>query len=240
MDDTVQAGRGRRARWLLLGTAVLQAVSPLVAGFDQGSGADPVVVPPGGFFAVWGVVVLGSVAAALWGLPLHRATRAPWTGVQVPVSVAQVGFVVWLLAAATTPALTLPVFLGMLGVLTWSLWTVLHTPADRLTRVLLGGTLGVYTGWSAAAVWLNAATLLPGDATAVWALLVAGAALTACAGARLFGGQWGFTLAAGWALLGVVVSTSGAGEPGLAALAAGGLAAVAVTALASRRSAAST
>jgi hypothetical protein len=129
------------------------------------------------------------------------------------------------------------VFLVMLGVLTRSLWTVLRTPADRLTRVLLGGTLGVYTGWSAAAVWLNAAALLPGGATAAWALLVAGAALTACAGARLFGGQIGFTLAAGWALLGVVVSTSGAGETGLAALATAGLAAVAVTALASRKAA---
>lgn len=237
MNESVRAGRGRRARWLLLGTAVAQAVSPLVAGFDQGSGADPVVVPPGPFFAVWGVVVLGSVAAALWGLPLPRATRGPWTAVQVPVSVVQVGFVVWLLAAATAPALTLPVFLVMLGVLTWSLWTVLRTPADRLTRILLGGTLGVYTGWSAAAVWLNAAALLPGGATAAWALLVAGAALTACAGARLFGGQIGFTLAAGWALLGVVVSTSGAGETGLAALATAGLAAVAVTALASRKAA---
>ena len=194
-------------------------------------------MPPGPFFAVWGVVVLGSVAAALWGLPLARATRAPWTAVQVPVSVAQTGFVVWLLAAATAPALTLPVFLVMLGVLTWSLRTVLRTPCDRPTRVLLGGTLGVYTGWSAAAVWLNGATLLPGDATVAWALLVTGAALTACAGARLFGGQLAFTLAAGWALLGVVVSTSGAGEPGLAALAAAGLATVAVTALASRTSA---
>ncbi len=65
MGNTVRAGRGRRARWLLLGTAVVQAASPLFAGFDQGSDADPVVVPPGPFFAVWGVVVLGSVAAAL-------------------------------------------------------------------------------------------------------------------------------------------------------------------------------
>src|SRR3712207_1924987 len=138
VDESVLAGRGRRARWLLPGTAVVQAVSPLIAGFDQGSGADPVVVPPGPFFAVWGVVVLGSVAAALAGLPLPRATRGPWPAVQVPVSVAQVGFVVWLLAAATAPALTLPVFLVMLGVLTWSLWTVLRTPADRLTRVQIG------------------------------------------------------------------------------------------------------
>ena len=139
MDASVRAHRGRWTRWLLLGTALVQAGSPLVAGFDQGSGADPVVVPPGPFFAVWGVVVLGSVAAALWGLPLPRATRAPWTAVQVPVSVAQIGFVVWLLTAATAPALTLPVFLVMLGVLTWSLRGVWARLLDRVTRVKLGG-----------------------------------------------------------------------------------------------------
>ena len=238
MGESVRAVRGRRARWLLLGTALAQAVSPQVVGFDEESGADPVVVPPGSFFAIWGVVVVGSVAAALWGLPLRRATRAPWTAVQVPVSLVQVGFVVWLLAAAAAPAFTLPVFLVMLGALAWSLRAVLRTPADRPTRVLLGGTLGVYTGWSAAAVWLNAATLLPGAAPVAWVLLVAGAALTACAGVRLFGGQPAFTLAAGWALLGVIVSAAGAGERGLAALAAVGLAGAVVTALASRRSAA--
>ena len=89
-------------------------------------------------------------------------------------------------------------------------------------------------------MWLNAATLLPGDASVVWALLVAGAALTACAGVRLFGGQPAFTLAAGWAQLGVAVSAAGAGERGLAALAATGLAGAVVTALVSRRFAAPT
>ncbi len=49
VDDTMQARRGRLGRWLLLGTAVVQALSPLAAGFDQGSRADPVVVPPGPF-----------------------------------------------------------------------------------------------------------------------------------------------------------------------------------------------
>jgi hypothetical protein len=238
MDASVPAARGRRARWLLLGTALAQAASPSVIGFDEESETDPVIVPPGAFFAVWGVVVLGSIAAALWGLPLSRATQAPWTAVQLPVSVAQIGFVVWLIAAATAPAFTLPVFLVMLGALAWSLRAVLRTSADRPTRALLGGTLGVYTGWSAAAVWLNAATLLPGDAPAALALLVAGAALTACAGVRLFGGQPAFTLAAGWALLGVVVSAASAGERGLAALAAAGLAGAVVTALVFRRSAA--
>jgi len=180
-------------------------------------------------------VVVGCVAAALWGLPLDRATRPPWTDVQLPVSAVQVGFVLWLVSAASAPALTLPVFVLMLGALAWSLRIVLRTPADRATRVLLGGTLGVYTGWSAAAVWLNAATLLDVDAVAAGALFVAGAAMTACLGARLFGGQPAFALAAGWALLGVVLSSAAAGRSDLAVLAGTGLVAVAVTALLSHR-----
>jgi len=235
---SLRGAQGRRARWLLLGTAVVQAVSPSVVGFAEDA-ADPVVVPPRAFFAIWGVVVLGSIAAALWGMPLRRATRAPWTHVQVPVSVVQVGFVLCLLAAATAPVLTLPIFLVMLGALAWSLHAVLDVPADRTTRVLLAGTLGVYTGWTSAAVWLNAATLVPGDAGGTWWLFVAAAALTACLGARAFGGQPAFTLAAGWALLGVLVSTVEAGQRGLAVLAGSGIAAVAITALGSRRSGAS-
>ena len=62
------------------------------------------------FFAVWTVVVLEAVAAALWGPPLLRAPGQSWTEVQVPVSMAQAGFVVWLLARATTPALRLLVW----------------------------------------------------------------------------------------------------------------------------------
>src|SRR3954452_13655831 len=169
----------RRGRWLLLLTAVAQAVSPLVIPFDQGSQRDPVVVPPGPFFAIWGVIVLGCLAAAAWGFPAARADRAPWRRVQLPLSLAQVGFVVWLVVAARLPVLTLPVFVGMLVLLVPSLLAVLRSAADRPTRVLLGGTLGLYTGWTAAAVWLNAATLLPGlqrDATGV-APMVALAAL---------------------------------------------------------------
>src|SRR3712207_6851371 len=57
---------------LFRSTALLQAVSPPIVGFAQDA-ADPVVVPPGPFFAIWGVVVLGSVAAALWRSEEHTS-----------------------------------------------------------------------------------------------------------------------------------------------------------------------
>ena len=167
---------GSRGRWLLLGTALAQAASPPLAGFDQGSGSDPVVVPPGPFFAIWGPVVLGCLAAAVYRLPVCRATTDPWRRVQLPLSAAQAGFVLWLVAAAQAPVLTLPVFAGMLAALLVCLRVVVRTPTDRWTRVLLGGSVGLYAGWASAAVWVNAATLLPeqvADGTAVPGLLLA-------------------------------------------------------------------
>ncbi|MGY1594470.1 hypothetical protein ACI79D_21025 [Geodermatophilus sp. SYSU D00708] len=228
MTDT----HGRRGRWLLLATAVAQVVGPPVAGFDQGSDTDPVVVPPGPFFAIWGAIVLGCLAAAVWGLPLQRASSEPWRGVQLPLSLAQTGFLAWLVAAATLPVLTLPVFAGMVVALVVCLRRVVATRTDRVTRVLLGGSVGLYTGWASAAVWVNAATLLPAgaaSATAPLAVLLTGAALTAAVLTRLVHGQIAYVLAAGWALLGVLVSTAGHGTELLSAVAAAGLAAVALT-----------
>ncbi len=229
---------GGRGRWLLLGTALAQAASPPVAGFEQASGSDPVVVPPGPFFAIWGPVVLGCPAAAVYGLPVRRATTDPWRRVQVPLSAAQVGFVLWLVAAAQAPALTLPVFAGMLAALLVCLRVLVRTPADRGTRVLLGGSVGLYAGWSSAAVWVNAATLLPeqlADGTAVPGLLLAGAALTAAVVAWLVHWQPAYELAAGWALLGALVSSLGAGATVRGAVAGTGLVAVTAVALLARR-----
>ncbi|MGY1709683.1 hypothetical protein ACI8AC_09265 [Geodermatophilus sp. SYSU D00758] len=219
---------GSRGRWLLLATAVAQAAAPPFAGFDQGSGADPVVVPPGPFFAIWGPVVLGCLAAAVWGLPLRRATADPWRRVHVPLSLAQAGFVLWLVAAAWAPVLTLPVFAGMLALLVVALRAVMTAPADRVTRVLLGGSLGLYAGWASAAVWVNAATLLPERAVSVplLAALLAGAAGTAAALSRLLRGQVAFVAAASWALVGALVSSAAAGAAAPALVAAGGLAVV--------------
>ena len=42
--------------------------------------------------------------------------------------------------------LTLPIFLVMLALLLPSLRAVLAEPSDRITRVLLATTLGVYAG----------------------------------------------------------------------------------------------
>ncbi|MDG6109548.1 hypothetical protein Daura_31635 [Dactylosporangium aurantiacum] len=232
-------------RWLLLGTALLQASAPALVGFG-GDGADPPIVPPASFFAVWGVVVLGCVLAALWGLPRRRAGTAPYRSIQLPLSAVQLGFVAWLVAARSPTAwLTLPIFAAMLAGLVLSLRRVLAnrsaSEADRISRALLGGVLGVYAGWSTAAVWINAATLLPdsalnGDAGLIlqcaFALAAAAAATT---GTYVLRGQAAYTLTAGWALTGVTVSALTAGATPLAVTAVAGLLVVGGVALLRRR-----
>jgi hypothetical protein len=223
-------------------TALAQAASPALIPFDEGDPSDPVVVPPAAFFAIWGVIVLGCLAAAAWGFPLVRATRAPWRRVQLRVSLVQVGFVVWLLAAARVPVLTLPVFVGMLVLLVPSLLAVLGSTTDRATRLLLGGSLGLYTGWSAAAVWLNAATLLPAlqsGASGVAPMLglgalVLGAVATTSALTKVVRADVGYVLAATWALIGAAVGAATSEAPALAAVAAAGVITVLLVAIRTR------
>ncbi|HEY6935276.1 MAG TPA: hypothetical protein VI452_17905 [Marmoricola sp.] len=227
------------ARWWLLGTAVLQLVSPAVIPFDGGSARDLPVVPPSFFFGIWSVITIGCVAAAAWGMPQSRASRPPYRRVQMPVSVVQVLFIVWLVLARFLPPLTVLVFATMLALLTYAMKVVVSSPADRVTRVLLGGSLGLYAGWTAGAVWLNLVTVLPlevqGD-RAVLATALLAAAATCVSGALFFRGSAGFVVGATWACMGILLTSAMAGEVGLAAVAAAGLLATLIAgALASRR-----
>lgn len=227
------------ARWWLLGTAVLQLVSPAVVGFDESSSQDPPVVPPGPFFGIWAVITVGCVVAAGWGFPRSRASRVPYRRVQLPVSAVQLLFIVWLVLARALPPLTVPVFVAMLALLVYALKVVTSTPSDRVTGVLLGGSLGLYAGWAAGAVWLNLASVLPPDARGDHALLAAvlvAAALTCVSGALFFNGEAAFVIGASWACAGICLSAAMTGALGLAAVAAAGLLATLAAGALARRS----
>ncbi|MUN63754.1 hypothetical protein GMA12_11470 [Kocuria sediminis] len=231
-------GSGTWGRWMLLATAITQAASPALSGFTGESASDPVVVPPGPFFAIWGLIVIGCAASALWGLPRERATSAPYARIHWPVSLAQLGFTAWLLAAVSSPAWSVPIFLVMLVCLGTALRIVVTTPTESPTRWLLGTSLGLYTGWAAAAVWVNIATVLPEAArtdTVYLGLLLLGAVISLSVGAVVFRAHPAFIAAGAWALLGVVVSTMAAGAGVLSLGAGAGLAVLAVAAVVVRR-----
>jgi hypothetical protein len=234
----VRQRSGAAARWWLLGTAMLQLTSPAIVGFDESSSQDPPVVPPGFFFGIWVVITIGCVVAAAWGLPWSRASRAPYRRVQLPVSLVQLLFVVWLVLARTLPTLTVPVFAAMLAVLTFALKVVVSSPADRVTRAVLAGSLGLYAGWAAGAVWLNLVTVLSpelrDDHFVLGAALLA-AAVTCVAGALYLDGTAGFVIGACWACVGILLSTAMTGAVGLTAVAGAGLLATLVAGGVARR-----
>ncbi|GAB2584158.1 hypothetical protein Aab01nite_54510 [Paractinoplanes abujensis] len=216
-------------------TALAQLASPAVAGFDQGSAEDPVVVPPGPFFAVWGVVVLGCLVVAVRGLPEQRAGSDDYRRLHVPLSLAQAGFVAWLLAAATAPVITVPVFVLMLVAIGVALFRARSVRSGTRGPVpgagaLVESVLGVYAGWTAAAVWINTATLLDRPSASVLTGLLLGAVATAVLVVSVVARTAVARLAAGvssaWALCGVAISTSTAGAEGLLAVAVAGLVAV--------------
>jgi hypothetical protein len=244
LSVTVPRGAGR---WVLLATAAIQATAPILIDFS-GSDTDLPIVPAEYAFIIWSPIVLGCLAAAAYGLPRQRAASPAYRALHLRLSLVQLLFVAWLLAATSTAVwLTLPIFVTMLALTLDALRRVLATTTerrDRAVRWLLGGTLGVYAGWSTAAVWVNLATLLTdagldasGTVGLLWqALLLAAATASAVLVLRQLGGPLPYASAVGWAFLGVVVSSTKAGASALAAVATLGMLAVAVaTATTNRR-----
>jgi hypothetical protein len=184
----------------------------------------------------------------------------------VRLSVVQVLFVAWLLAATSSAVwLTVPVFAAMLALTLAALRRVLAAErapgaavpdaavtaaraaqgrGDRVVRWLLGGTLGVYAGWSTAAVWVNAASVLPPagmsttglTGTAWQAVFLFAATAAAAVVVRALAAPLPYTATVAWAFAGVVVSSLMASSPGFAAVAAAGLLVVVAVAVAARGS----
>jgi hypothetical protein len=234
---------------LLTVTALLMPAASLLIPVDTDpSGANAAIVPPGVFFAIWGLVIIGSWAIALLGW-----TRSGAQTVDVvawPLVIAQAGFSVWLLFAhlrATHPAVESIGTVLTFGVMLASLLVALARLRDAQGpyRWLIAGATGLFAGWSSAAIWLNVVTVLPsewGDSSVVQAVAVAGAAVTALSVIRVLRPAWTYAGAVIWALIGIVISSArfGAWPPfavALIGIAMVGVVAVRTSFLGSTRSA---
>lgn len=235
-------------RWALLSSAVLQVLAPVVISFS-GDGEGPPVVPAGYAFIIWSPIVLGCLTSAVYGWPLRRAELAAYRAVHGRLTAVQVLFVAWLLAAVSPQVwLTVPIFAGMLVLTVQALERVLAStstsePTERTIRWLLGGTLGLYAGWSTAAVWVNVASLLPaaglspdGVAGTAWQTgILAAAAATALIVIRRAGAAPAYVAAVAWALVGVVISGVMVDRPGVSVAAGAGLLTVLTAAITDAR-----
>lgn len=233
------------SRVAVLALAVGQVISPVVSqvvGADGFTVADrvgePPIVPVGWAFSIWGLIEVLSVAYAVWAL--RQPDDALLDALSKPLIGVFAGFSVWIVAAAVEPVwTTVAVFLVMLACLLWALRIALAHREEiagwsRLGRVLLWGTLGVYTGWSSIAVWVNLTTALAASGAPITGTagvvgqvaILAGATATGVAILRWTRGLLPYAAAVVWAFTGAAIGAGAAGEPVLAMVAGAGLAVV--------------
>lgn len=245
------------ARVLALVLAVGQLVSPLFlfignAALQTDGSGEPPIVPAGYTFAIWALICILGAAHAVWqlsGRGIDDADARLREELAWPLAGVYAGFSLWLVFASTTATwVTVVIFAVMLVLLLQALRTArAHRERiaswSRIGRGLTWGVLGIYTGWTSVAVWVNLTTALvdlgaPTTGTAgTFGQLgtLAAATATACLVAAWTGGLLPFSAAAAWALLGATIGAAAAGATLLAATAAVGLAVLVATTLVARR-----
>ncbi|MFB6998022.1 hypothetical protein ACFCXF_15350 [Streptomyces virginiae] len=242
-------------RVLLLVLAVGQVISSLAS---QAAGTElttpdrpgePPIVPISWAFSIWGVIELLSLLYAVWALPDRRPDKRLRSELAVPLSIVFAGFSCWLVAAEVEPVwTTVVVFAVMVAGLLKALQIALRSRAaiakwPRPARWLIWWTIGIYSGWSTMAIWINLTTSMAASGAPVsgtWGIsgqlaVLAGATATAVVIVRWTNGLVPYTLAACWALTTAALGAADAGETLLAAAAAAGLCITAATAVHARR-----
>jgi hypothetical protein len=220
-------------RYVLVVLAIGQPVSSLVfdalSPTDLQSGAEfSPLVPPGPWFAIWGVITLASIAYAL--LQARGSTLEAAPGIRDrlarPMSVVYGCFGLWLATAALGQdnPLGLVVFLAIIGAHVVA-WTRVVRARDELAswnpleRGLLYLMLGTYSGWTSMAFFVQIGTVVQGSGAPVdtawgvtWQLLVLLAA-TGLAVSFVLGSRASivYALTVTYALVGVGLSTAAAG-----------------------------
>ncbi len=237
MTDATNLTRRRLLRVLVVVLAIGQPISSLVFDWlspttlQSGAEFSP-LVPPGAWFAIWGVIIIASIA---WALAQVRPSTITDTvtvrdRIALPMAAVYLGFGLWLAAASLgqeNPA-GLAVFAVIIPahVVAWR--RVVAARAELASwspfeRGLLLFMLGAYSGWTSMAAFLQIATVTQGTGAEVdsswgitWQLLVLAAATgMAVAFVVVSRGSIVYAATVTYALVGVGLST---GEAGLTPL----------------------
>lgn len=174
------------------------------------------VAPDGPAFAIWSLIYLGLLVAAVWQvLPAQRTNpRLRSTGWLMAASL--VGNAAWIFVVqAGWLAVSVVVIVALLVVLVVILERLLASPpASRWEALVLDGTFGIYLGWVTIATIANITAALDaadigelGLGATGWSLvLLAAAAVIGVAFAVHTRGRFSVNLALGWGLAWVAVA----------------------------------
>jgi hypothetical protein len=234
---TTDTSRRRAIRILVVVLAIGQPISSLVFDWlspttlQSGAEFSP-LVPPGAWFAIWGVIIIASIA---WSLAQVRpSTITDPVGVRdriaLPMAVVYLCFGLWLAAASLgqeNPA-GLAVFVVIISAHLMAWRRVVAARAEiaswkPVERGLLYLMLGAYSGWTSMAAFLQIATVTQGTGAEIdstwgitWQLLVLAAATgLAVVFVVVSRGSIVYAATVTYALIGVGLSTA---EAGLTAL----------------------
>ena len=234
---TTDVRRRRAIRILVVVLAIGQPISSLVFDWlspttlQSGAEFSP-LVPPGAWFAIWGVIIIASIA---WALAQVRPSTVTDTvglrdRIALPMAVVYLCFGLWLAAASLgqeNPA-GLAVFAVIITAHLIAWRRVVAARAEiatwnRWERGLLLVMLGTYSGWTSMAAFLQIATVTQGTGAEIdtswginWQLLVLAAATgMAVVFVVVSRGSIVYGATVTYALVGVGLSTA---EAGLTAL----------------------
>ena len=226
-------GRRRALLALVVVLAIGQPVSSLVFDWlsptDLQSGAEfSPLVPPGAWFAIWGLIIVASIA---WSLAQARpSTITDAAGVRdqlaLPMAIVYLCFGLWLAAASLGQE-------NPVGLLVFAVIITAHVMAwqrvvaardeiaqwNPVERGLLYLMLGTYSGWTSMAFFVQVATVTQGSGAEVdtawgitWQLLVLAAAAGMAVGFVIVSrGSIVYAATVTYALIGVGLSTAEAG-----------------------------
>lgn len=225
--------RRRAMRILVVILAIGQPVSSLIFDWlspvmmESGAEFSP-LIPPGAWFAIWGLIIVASIAWSLVQVRPSSITDAPNPRDHIagPMAIVYLCFGLWLATATLGQEnpLGLAVFLVIIGahVVAWRRVSQAREKIARWAwweRGLLYLMLGTYSGWTAMAFFVQIATVTQGTGAEVetpwgvtWQVLVLAAATGLAVGfAILSRGSIVFAATVTYALVGVGISAADAG-----------------------------
>lgn len=238
--DPTTEQRDRRLAWVVLATALLAVLAPVVpavgpgASPGDGAGAELLITPVGWAFSIWGVIYTLAIVQAVCAVASREARVS--RRFQLDQVVLHVGAAVWIvMAALDSSTLTFLALALMLGAAVDGVLTLARTAVEpRWLRLVTRTAFGLFAGWVTAAFFLNLSTALVGwgvvEADQVgWQLGVVAVATGTLVGLLLATRLPTYALAGLWALFGIVVTGS---EDDTTSVAVAGVAAMVVVVVA--------